>query len=215
MTTNALALFILLASIVSCTEPSDHTPAPETSSETMEPPTQNTCNWCGTSEHPEDVTWSTKIAPDDEPGERIIISGTVYQSDGTTPAEGVIIYAYHTNIEGIYPKRGNEEGNGKYHGYLRGWMKTDAHGKYEFETIRPAPYHSHGGEPAHIHYTIQSEEYPEYWLASVWFKDDPRVTDELVKNVQRNGGFSNVVSLNEDENGIFRGERNIVLESYE
>ena len=94
-------------------------------------------------------------------------------------------------------------------------MKTNSNGKYEFETIRPAPYHSHSGEPAHIHYNIQGPENPEYWLTALWFSDDPRVTDEYLMSVKRSGGFSNVITLKKDENNVLRGERNIMLERYE
>jgi len=181
----------------------------------LESSNQDECNWCGTSEAPENVTWNTIIPLIGEIGERLIISGIVYMPDGKTPAKDIIVYVYHTNNEGVYPKRGNEKGNGKYHGYLRGWMKTDSKGKYEFETIRPAPYHSHGGEPAHIHYNIQRPEHPEYWITALWFADDPRVTDEYLKGVKRNGGGSNVITLNKDENSVLRGVRNIILGKFE
>ena len=176
---------------------------------------QEGCNWCGTSEAPENIDWKTIIPPKGEPGEKLIISGTVYLPDGKTPAKDIIIYVHHTNIDGIYPKNGDESGNGEYHGYLRGWMKTGSNGKYEFETIRPAPYHSHRGEPAHIHYNISGDNYPEYWLNALWFADDPRVTDESLRSVKRSGGFSHVTALKKDETHILRGVRNIVLTKYE
>lgn len=172
------------------------------------------CRWCGTSEAPKDVSWRTVIPPEGEPGEKLIISGTVFLPNGKTPAQGIIVYVYHTNIDGIYPKNGDEEGNGKYHGYLRGWMKTGSNGRYEFETIRPAPYKTHGGEPAHIHYVIEGPGYPEYWLNSLWFADDSRVTEEQIKGVKRSGGFSNVVKLTKDANNVHRGTRNIILKKY-
>lgn len=170
-------------------------------------------SWSGTFEVPENTTWRTIIPPIGEPGDKLIISGTVFLPDGITPAKGVIVYIHHTNNKGVYPKKGNEKGNGKYHGYLRGWMKTDSNGKYEFETIRPAPYHSHDGEPAHIHYNIEGSNYPEYWLTGLWFSDDARV-NEYKDKIERNGGFSNIVTLTKDENNILRGTRNIILQIF-
>ena len=41
--------------------------------------------------------------------EKMYVTGIVYQADGKTPAANVIIYAYHTNEEGIYPTKGNEQ----------------------------------------------------------------------------------------------------------
>ncbi len=173
------------------------------------------CEWCGAADAPKSLTWATTIASDSEPGERLVVTGTVFEKDGKTPAAKVIVYVYHTNIEGIYPKRGDETGNGRRHGYLRGWMRTDAKGRYRFETIRPAPYRTHGGEPAHIHYTIQPAGDNEYWLNAAWFKDDPRVTEDLVADLQRTGGFSNVLDLKRDGSGVWHGRRDIVLETYD
>jgi len=209
-----LCLISSLISLTACGQNKNKTDNVSTQVTTLESTNQEECNWCGTSEAPEDVTWNTVIPPKGELGEQLIISGTVYLPDGKTPAKDIIIYVHHTNYEGIYPKKGNEKGNGQYHGYLRGWMKTDSNGKYEFKTIRPAPYHSHEGEPAHIHYNIQGPEYPEYWLTAIWFADDTRVTDEYLKSVKRSGGFSNVISLTKDENKILRGTRNIILETF-
>ena len=62
----------------------------------------------------------------------MIISGTVFQTDGKTPAPNTLIYLYHTDMYGIYG-RGSEH----KHGRFRGWMLTDAKGKYEFRSIRP------------------------------------------------------------------------------
>lgn len=87
-----------------------------------------TCTWCGMADAPESLSWSTQIAPAAEPGERLIVTGTVFEKDGRAPAADVRIYIYHTNSEGVYPKRGDERGNGSRHGYLRGWMQTDRHG---------------------------------------------------------------------------------------
>ncbi|MCR9287444.1 MAG: intradiol ring-cleavage dioxygenase [Bacteroidetes bacterium] len=186
-----------------------------TAKQTADNSPQDNCNWCGTSEAPKDVSWRAVIPPKGEPGEKLIISGTVFSPDGKTPAEGITVYVHHTNIEGVYPKKGNEKGNGKYHGYLRGWMKTDSLGRYEFETIRPTPYQTHGGEPAHIHFNIERPGYPEYWLTALWFDDDPRVTEEQLSKVQRSGGYSNVVTLTKDEHNVLSGTRNIILNRYD
>ena len=214
---NILILFIisLCLTLYGCLYTAENRDNSTESVSLVEATGQENCNWCGTSEAPNTISWKTTIPSTEEPGEKLIISGTIYRSDGKTPAKDVIVYVYHTNIKGIYPKKGNEKGNGKYHGYLRGWMKTNSMGHYEFETIRPAPYHTHGGEPAHIHYTIQDHDYPEYWLTATWFSDDPRVTDDYKKSVKRNGGFSNIITLTKDDHNVLRGERNIILERYE
>src|SRR5690242_2086385 len=73
-----------------------------------------------------------------EPGEPMIIEGTIYKKDGKTPASNVILYVYHTDAKGYYS---NPPGQKEVvHGHLRGWIKTGPDGKYKFTSIRPAPY---------------------------------------------------------------------------
>ena len=79
-----------------------------------------------------------------EPGDPLRVRGTVYRPDGVTPAAGVILYVYQTDITGRYAPPGVASPR------LHGWMRTDAKGRYEFTTIRPAPYPNRT-EPAHIH----------------------------------------------------------------
>jgi protocatechuate 3,4-dioxygenase beta subunit len=55
---------------------------------------------------------------------KLMLTGTVYQADGKTPAESVIIYIYHTNRQGLYPKSGGETDWARRHGYIRGWVRT-------------------------------------------------------------------------------------------
>ena len=72
------------------------------------------------------------------------VTGTIYEANGQTPAEGVILYIHQTNEEGIYPKRGDETGWGRRHGYLRGWIKTGPDGRYTFYTVKPGTYLQQG-----------------------------------------------------------------------
>ncbi len=141
---------------------------------------------------------------DNEP--KIKVAGTVYLPDGKTPAEGVILYLYHTNAEGIYPTRGSEEGWGRRHGYIRGWVKTDATGNYEFYTFRPGTYPSRT-EPAHIHLTILEPDGKYYWVQSYLFAGDPLLRD--IKKAPR-GGSGNVLQLAEGGQ-LLEGSRDITL----
>lgn len=172
------------------------------------------CEWCGMADGPAESPWSIQIAADDEPGERMFMEGVVYEADGVTPAPGVRLYVYHTNVHGIYPTRGDETGNGRRHGYLRGWLTTDERGRYEFESIRPAAYQPEGGEPAHIHYTVQAPGGDEFWIDATWFADDPRLTPQRIARVRRPAGESNVIELVRDESGRWVGRRDIVLGSF-
>ena len=159
-----------------------------------------------------DLSWETTIPQDDEPGEPFILEGTVYEADGSTPAEGVIVYAYHTNAEGVYPTRGGEEGWERRHGYLRGWIKTNADGKYRFETIRPGVYPSRNA-PAHVHMTVKEPDEREYWIDDVVFEGDPYLAHEHRGNENPRGG-SGLIELSRDQSGHWRGTRDIVLERH-
>lgn len=160
----------------------------------------------------DDLDWQTTIPPETEAGEPLILSGTVYQTDGTTPAPGVIVYAYHTNNEGVYPTRGGETGWARRHGSLRGWAKTDDRGRYLFRTIRPAPYPGRRS-PAHIHMTVKEPDHPEYWIEEVVFVDDPFVTSAY-RGEQEGRGGSGIVDLTRDDEGGWQGVRDIVLERH-
>jgi protocatechuate 3,4-dioxygenase beta subunit len=168
------------------------------------------CEWCGAPEAPPSPSWSIRIAPEGEPGEPLHISGRVYGPDSRTPAPGVLLYAYHTDAEGYY-SRGDAQGNGRRHGLLRGWMKTGGDGRYEFRTIKPAPYPGRR-DPAHIHMTVSAPDYPEYWIDDIWFDDDPLLTPERRAGFPKRGGFPSILKLSRGADGVWRGTRDIKLE---
>jgi protocatechuate 3,4-dioxygenase beta subunit len=167
------------------------------------------CEWCGANEAPAEPGWDIRIAGSDEPGATLVVSGTVFRPDGSTPAPGVILYLYHTNAAGIYPKRGDETGNGRRHGHLRGWLRTDAGGRYRFTTIRPGAYPG-GSDPAHIHVVVKEPGKDETYLDDFNFADDPLVTPAYRARLRRRGG-SGIIALERDAAGRLVGRRDIVL----
>lgn len=130
--------------------------------------------------------WNEKVRLPDGQGTKLAVNGTVFNSD-STPAAGVIIYIYHTDQTGVYPKKGDEKGWAKRHGYLRGWMKTNEKGEYKFFTLRPASYPG-GKNPAHIHVTIKEPGKSEYWIDEYVFDDDPFLTATERNRMQNRGG---------------------------
>ena len=142
-------------------------------------------------------------------GTPIRVQGTVYENDGRTPAEGVIIYVYHTNQQGRYAPEKDSRDWGKRHGYIRGWVKTDSQGKYTYYTLKPGAYPS-GTEPAHIHYTILEPNGKYYWLQSCHFSGDPLLTDEERTPESPRGGTSGLLNLQKGD-GLMVGTRNIIL----
>lgn len=123
----------------------------------------------------------------------IKINGTVYENDGKTPASNVILYVYQTDDKGKYPTKTKSKGWERRHGYLRGWMKTDASGRYEFYTSRPASY-PNSTVPQHIHITVKEPNKNEYYIEDFYFKDDPHITNNILNRKLPRGG-SGVISL--------------------
>jgi protocatechuate 3,4-dioxygenase beta subunit len=171
--------------------------------------------WCGAQDAPpaDTLDHTLTIAGPDEPGDRILLRGTVYQTDGETPAPGVLIYAYHTDNTGVYPQRGDETGNGQRHGHLRGWLITGPNGEYEIDTIRPAVYPSRT-EAAHVHLTYATEQDARgRWTDEDWWSSTLFEGDTLIRPRDRTGEgrFANVVTLTPNEDGVLVGERDLRL----
>lgn len=88
-----------------------------------------------------------RIAAVNEPGSPLVIRGQVMGVDGA-PAANTIVFAYQTDRTGLYDAREN----GPHSWRLRGWVKTDANGRFTFETIRPGSYPG-TNNPPHVHFT--------------------------------------------------------------
>ena len=132
-----------------------------------------------------------------EAGQKLIVTGTVFKSDGKTLAPGIILYYWQTDNTGRYtPKSGMTE-KASRHGHLRGWVKTDNQGKYSIYTIRPAAY---PGEriPQHIHFLVKEPNIKnEYYIDDLYFDDDPFLIEAERKKLPQRGG-----------NGIVKVEKN-------
>lgn len=166
------------------------------------------CNWCGAArEAPDDISWKAVLADEKDEGEPLTISGTVFDEDGVTHAPNVLIYAYHTNAKGFYGRGNGEHPHGKHHG----WMLTDATGRYEFRTIKPAPYPLLD-TPAHIHFTLTGVNFKEYWIDDIWFEGDDLITPAIKqKQLTGRGGFNSILKLEKGANGVLYGTRDIRL----
>lgn len=181
---------IVLAVAVACgarAEPSRELPA---------------CEWCGVAEGPANPAWQTTIAGGEEKGEPLVLSGTVVGRDGR-PARDVVLYVWHTNAAGIYPKRGGERGNAQRHGYLRGWVKSGTDGRYRITTIRPGAYPGRT-EAAHIHMTLRTPDGVESYFDTIHFAGDP-----LLRDAARTA--PSTIALVRDANGVWQGTFDVDL----
>jgi protocatechuate 3,4-dioxygenase beta subunit len=152
----------------------------------------------------------TKIAPSGAPGPPLRIVGKVTRSDGSAAA-GVIVYAYHTDGKGIYPRDERFRGTPAYgHGALRGWAVTDAEGRYRFDTSRPASY-PNTRIPQHVHMHIIEPGCCTYYIDDIHFEDDPMLSGSSASRNDRARGGSGLLAPHRDENGVWIAERDIVL----
>ncbi|HWA32629.1 MAG TPA: hypothetical protein VG737_00795, partial [Cyclobacteriaceae bacterium] len=144
-----------------------------------------------------------------QPGPKLKVTGTIFRKDGKTPAKDVILYIYHTDQKGEYPTKGTETGWGKRHGYIRGWIKTNADGKYTFYTLRPAAYPGRQN-PEHIHPVIKEPGVKEYWIDEYFFEDDP-ILSAHDRNTQPGRGGKGIIKTGKEKNGMQVAYRDIVL----
>lgn len=132
---------------------------------------------------PADPSCCIVMVSGEEPGEPLIVTGTVYAEDGKTPVAGARLYVYQTDALGRYAKSLLSRTP-----RLRGWMETGADGRYEFRTIKPGAY---PGEriPAHIHGTLSAPGYPARWIDDFWFDGDPHLKGRGPRAREAQGRF--------------------------
>ncbi|GGH00688.1 dioxygenase family protein [Pedobacter zeae] len=130
-----------------------------------------------------------------EAGQKLLVTGKVYQPDGKTPAANVIIYYWQTDNKGYYSAGKNLPEKAKRHGHIRGWVKTDLNGNYAIYTVRPAPY-PHERMPAHIHLAIKEPGIKEeYYIDELVFDDDPYLIPKIKEKPLENRGGSGILRV--------------------
>jgi protocatechuate 3,4-dioxygenase beta subunit len=114
---------------------------------------------------PKGVPARIAISPG-EPGERLIVTGRVL--DFPRGIAGASLYIFHADREGRYT-RDREGPNTDENARLHGALRTDAEGRFRYETIRPAGYGANG---AHIHYVVNHPDYKTR-MEELRLADDP------------------------------------------
>jgi protocatechuate 3,4-dioxygenase beta subunit len=137
--------------------------------------------------------------------QKLKITGTIYESDGVTPAKNVLLFIHHTDENGNFElKRQNK----KRYVHHRGWVKTDADGKYTFYTFIPGNY-MYSNELKQILPIVKEPNKPEYKIETFLFDDDPLLTGKCRTKVEETNP-NRILKLNKKE-GLFEAKRDIVL----
>ncbi len=158
---------------------------------------------------PQKLARSARIAPKDEPGAPLTVSGLVTDEAGVAQP-GVVIYAYQTDHGGIYPRAPELNGAAARHGRLRGWAQTDGDGRYEFRTIRPGAYPG-SSIPQHIHMHVIEPGRCTYYIGDIFFADDPLLTAALAAREASARGSNGVAQPIAMGDGAWRVNRDVTL----
>ena len=155
---------------------------------------------------PARLSASVRIGRPDEAGEPLVLEGVVRDAS-RRPRAGVIVYVHHTDARGEYPREGAYPApEARRHGRLRGFARTDAAGRYRFETIRPASY---PGQriPQHIHVQVLEPGRCHYSIDDVLFTDDPLLTPAQRKRTEAPRGGLGIVTPRRAP--VKRGDRTV------
>jgi protocatechuate 3,4-dioxygenase beta subunit len=146
------------------------------------------------------------IAAKEEPGERLIVTGQVFGPDGKTPLAGASVYVYHTDATGVYtPGSNNDNRNSR----LRGYMRTDSQGRYEYSTIKPASY-PNTRIVAHIHYVVGADGYKER-VFEIVFEGDPYIDDRIRADAAQEQSAFSIRQLTRDQQGVWRCAQDVKM----
>ncbi|MFD2914200.1 hypothetical protein [Psychroserpens luteus] len=152
---------------------------------------------------------TTDSIPDFESKQQPLkITGTIYQSDGVTPAEGIILYIEQADEDGDFDVR---KENDKHYAHHRGWIKTDANGRYTFYTFVPGNDRRYN-QLSQLFPTIKEPSKTAYNLESFLFDEDPLLTKLCRKRIAKKGDPTRILKLTKKDN-LLIVEKNIVLTS--
>jgi catechol 1,2-dioxygenase len=146
------------------------------------------------------------IVSPDTAGERLHITGRVYDLTTGAPIAGAVLAVWQAATNGLYENQDEAQPDHN----LRGQFQTDDAGTYDMVALMPTPYpvltdgptgdllrvaQRHTLRPGHIHCIVSKPGY-ETLITQVFVEGDPLLStdviftaaDNMVGKVQRNGG---------------------------
>ena len=153
---------------------------------------------------PSTVSSTVSLVSESEEGNRLVISGTVFRSDGKTLYPDLVVYLYQTDATGVYNKSDRSWKRPRLHG----WIKTGKNGKYEIRTIKPGSYPG-SRNPAHIHAIVRLPNEDAKWIDDFLFDGDPYLGKDDHSRFAEKGSFSSIMKATRDASGILHCVRDI------
>ncbi|UKM64044.1 hypothetical protein GSB9_00591 [Flavobacteriaceae bacterium GSB9] len=136
---------------------------------------------------------------------KLKITGTIYESDGITPAKNVLLFIHQADEDGNFElKRENKKRYVRH----RGWIRTNENGKYTFYTFVPGSY-IYGSELRQILPILKEPGKPEYAIESFVFDNDPLLKDKCRERIEATNP-NRILKLDKKE-GLFVAHRDIIL----
>ncbi|MBR9846457.1 MAG: hypothetical protein GYB35_10330 [Algicola sp.] len=139
---------------------------------------------------------------------KLKITGTIYESDGITPAKDVILYIDQADENGNFDLRYTNE---KRYVYNRGWIKTDADGTYTFYTYIPGNDRRYN-QMQQLFPIVKEPSKEAYEIASFLFEEDPFLTKTCRKRLVKKGDPSRILTP-KSVDGLYVVEKDIILNS--
>ena len=152
------------------------------------------------------------LVSENEPGQHLIVRGTVYGPDGVTPVAGLRLDVHNADSMGYYCMPPSEERDRTlprdncpdsplHSARIRGSLTTDAHGRFEFHTVKPGAY-PNARNPAHVHIKASGAGYPEQWPHDLNFAGDPFLPAAEVDAAKQAGKFSFICEPQRERNAL-------------
>jgi len=132
-------------------------------------------------------------------GERIILSGTVTDTNGR-PVRDTLVEIWQANAAGRYidpeddhlaPLDPNFTGAGR--------CLTDSNGRYRFITVKPGAYpwrnHLNAWRPAHVHFSVFGPSLASRLVTQMYFPGDPLIPlDPILSSIPDERGRAMLIS---------------------
>ena len=139
---------------------------------------------------------------------KLKLTGTIYESDGVTPAKDVILFIEQPNEDGDFDLRKTGEERYVFH---RSWVKTDADGKYTFYTFIPGNDRRYN-QLQQIFPVVKEPSKEEYELETFLFDEDPLLSKACRKRIAKKSDLTRILKPKKVD-GQLVAQRDIVLRS--